>query len=199
MGYSTFLDIIGAFIIGCFLMLILWRTNDAVSENLYTNGGELIVQQNLVTTIEILEHDFKKIGYCKNWKKIPNPTRAILSADSTSIKFLTDVDNDGDVDSLHYYSGLASDLTDTPNPRDRILYRVINDETPNDMNMGITEFNMTYFNALGDTIDIPVVQTSEIASIEINIAVEDVAAYNENYSKAYWRQVRLSARNLRNR
>jgi len=124
MGFSTLLDILGSSIIGGMLLMILWRLNDAATQNTYNYGGEVIVQQNLVEVVSLLEHDFRKIGYCKDWTKIPDPSQAIISADSTSIKFLTDLDNDGQVDSLRYYLGPTSELTVTPNPRDRMLYRV---------------------------------------------------------------------------
>ena len=65
--------------------------------------------------------------------------------------------------------------------------------------MGITEFNMVYFNALGDTIHFPITQPGLISSMEINVTVENTAAYDQKYSGAFWRQIRLVARNLRNR
>ncbi len=55
-------------------------------------SGELIVQQNLVTTVEVLEYDFRKIGYCEDPFKLPHPERdAIFYADTSKIIFLTDL------------------------------------------------------------------------------------------------------------
>ncbi|MCG6913500.1 hypothetical protein LJE86_06245, partial [bacterium BMS3Abin03] len=73
------------------------------------------------------------------------------------------------------------------------------DETPAPSNLGITRFYMVYFDALGDSIHLPVANYGLIASIEINVVVENVAAYDEKYSSAYWRQIRMVARNLKNR
>jgi hypothetical protein len=205
MGFSTILDIVGSIIIGGTLMLILWRLNDASTENTYNYSGELSLQQNLATVAMVIEYDFRKIGYCADWNKIPDPTKSIVLADSNKIKFLTDVatasdpEGDGIVDTMYYYLGPASELTATENPRDRILYRVVNKETPKGSNMGVTQFKMVYFNALGDTIDFPITVPGEIASMEINVTVENIAAYDQKYSSAFWRQIRLVARNLRNR
>ena len=85
MGFSTLIDIFGSTIIGSILFLILLRLNDASVENTYMNGGELIVQQNLVEAVQLIEYDFRKIGYCADWTKIPDPSKAIISADSSSI------------------------------------------------------------------------------------------------------------------
>ena len=125
MGFSTIIDIVGSIIIGGTLMLILWRLNDAATENTYNYSGELSLQQNLATVAMVIEYDFRKIGYCADWNKIPDPTKSIVLADSNKIKFLTDVatpsdpEGDGIVDTMYYYLGPASELTATENPRDR--------------------------------------------------------------------------------
>lgn len=199
MGFSTLLDIISSTVIGGMLLLILFRLNDTAVENTYMYGGELVVQENLVSVVTVLEHDFRKIGYCKNWENIPDPSQAILEADTTKIKFLTDVDNDANVDTMYYYLGLASELSMTPNPRDRPLYRVVNNATPVKVNLGVTQFELKYFDALGNPISFPVTVPGEIYTMQINITVEDVAGYDQQYSSSFWRQIRLVARNLKNR
>ncbi|NWF90150.1 MAG: hypothetical protein HXY50_11910 [Ignavibacteriaceae bacterium] len=203
MGFSDIIDLAGSFLIGGLILLILFRMNGAAVENVYNNGGELSLQQNLSVTAKVLEDDFRKIGYCLDWKKIPDPSKSILMADSNRIRFLTDVDNgsgpDGEVDTLLYALGPTSELAVTPNPRDRFLYRIINNETPRGVNLGVTQFKLIYFDALGDTINYPIAVPSEIYTIEINLTVENTAGYNEQYSSAFWRQIRLVARNLRNR
>ncbi len=60
-------------IIGGILLLTLFRMNDNATKNTYNFSGELIVQQNLVTTVEVLEYDFRKIGYCEDPSKLPHP------------------------------------------------------------------------------------------------------------------------------
>ena len=199
MGFSTLLDILGALVIGGLMLTILFRLNDKAITNNFEYGGEVIVQKNLVEVVELLEYDFRKIGYCADWEQLPDPSRAILSADSNSIDFLTDVDNDGIVDTLHYYLGDTSELSGTPNENDRLLYRVVNSDPPLGSNMGITGFEFIYFNALGDTISYPITDTGVINTMQIDIRIEDTVGYNLNYSSIFWRQIRISNRNLRNR
>ncbi len=213
MGFSSLIDIIGSTIIGAMLLMILWRMNDAAVENTYTFGSDLVVQQNLVATVELLEHDFRKIGYCKDWAQIPDPSAAILEADSNSIKFLTDVatvdsaEGDGDVDTLEYYLGDISELAHTGNPRDRMLYRKVNDGNPTRANLGITRFHLSYFDALGDTLDTyPIPNPSQIYTLQIDVVIENsypLSSFldpdSSIYNVAFWRQIRMAARNLRNR
>jgi len=208
MGFSTLIDILGSTLVGGMLLLILLRLNDSGVQNTYMYGGELIVQQNLVDAVQVLEHDFRKIGFCADWEKLPDPLLYIIEADSHKISFQTDVDSDGNVDTLTYYTGPTSELTETPNPRDMMLYRVVNNASPKGSNLGITQFDLVYFDALGNKLSCPVASPSLIITMQINIRIEDVYGYdtanadksdNEMYATAFWRQIRLAARNIKNR
>ncbi len=199
MGTNVILDIIGSIIIGGILMLSIFRVNNSSTEDLYRGSGNLVAQTNLATVVQILETDFRRIGYCADWKQIPIPTEAILNADSAGIRYLTDVDKDGVIDTMYYYFDHATDIPGTPNPRDRFLYRVVNNETPVGVNLGVTQFNMEYFNALGTKLNFPIADPREINTMQIDITVEDVAAYDEKYQTIFWRQIRMAARNLFNR
>ena len=78
-----------------------------------------------------------------------------------------------------------------------MLYRVVNKDSLY-ANLGLTQFSLVYFNAVGDTIPFPVAVPGEIQSMEINVTVENTTAYDSLYSSAFWRQIRLAARNLGN-
>jgi hypothetical protein len=207
MGFSTLLDIMGSVLGGGMLLMILLRMNATAIQNNYEYSGERIVQQNLVEVVSVIEYDFRKIGYCNDWTKIPDPSLAIIHADSSSIYFLTDIVTpgnlygDGIVDTLKYYVGPTSDLASTPNPNDRILYRVINHDPPVGANLGVTQFKLTFFNSAGVKItNMPANPPFGIASIQIDVAIENTAAYADNYStdnRAIWRQVRLASRNFK--
>jgi hypothetical protein len=154
---------------------------------------------NLVEVATLLEYDFEKIGYCEDWEKMPDPTASILFADSASIKFLTDINRDSNIDTLWYFLGDSTDLVKTPNPNDKLLFRVVNDETPVGANLGVTDFSIVYFNALGDTLPTPVAKCSQIASMELNLRVENTSGYDNQYLNSFWRQFKLTAKNLGNR
>jgi len=213
-------------IIGGILLLTLFRMNDNATRNTYNFSGELTVQQNLVTTVEVLEYDFRKIGYCEDPAKLPHPEEdAILYADTSEIKFLTDLlitpygsidpKGDGILDTLEYRLGPTSELPGTPNPNDRFLYRIVNNGTPRDVNLGITIFKIRYFRdsltASGSTTlaeilpnELPKIWTpgtpTGITALQIDIQVENTASYdaaNNPFRQAFWRQIRLSSRNLK--
>lgn len=212
MGFSTLIDILGATIIGGLLLLILFRVNDTATQNTFVYTGELMVQQALVQTVNIIEHDFRKMGYCEIWENMPNPANAIIFADSNKISFLTDLPpdmlsvGDGVIDTLHYFIGPTSELALTDNPNDRLLYRVVNSEIPKSSNVGITNFKLTYFDSFNEIIPTPILDaaTGSINTIQIDLEIQTIYAYHQLYSdqlynSVFWRQIRLAAKNLRNR
>lgn len=205
MGYSTLIDILGSIMIGGILLMILLRLNDAAVANSFQYNADLIIQKNLVEVVTLLEFDLRKIGYCADWKALPNPAKAIIAVDSNSISYLTDVptvahpNGDGIVDTLTYFLGPASELASTPNPRDRMLYRRENNGANLGSNLGVTQFKFQFYDTFGAVIPFPITVPGEIQSMQIDLALEDVAAYDEQYRRVFWRQIRLAARNLGNR
>lgn len=215
MGASTIFDIVGSTVVGSLLLLMALRLNAQAIETNAVYQNNLNLQQSIVALVDIVEADFRKIGYCKDYKKIQPPNIAIVSADSNAIKFLTDCPRypgdvgDGVVDTIRYYVGPTSELANTPNPRDRFLYRIVNGNTSRGWNLGVTQFNLRYYDALGDTIPFPVPDPRLVYTMEINISLESPAPMmRAEYTsatadsadfKVYWRQIRLASRNLRNR
>ncbi|MBU0472582.1 MAG: hypothetical protein KKF62_00315 [Bacteroidetes bacterium] len=199
MGFSTLIDILGSIMIGGILLMILLRLNDSAVQNSFQYNCEAITQRNLVEIVQLLEHDFRKIGFCKDWNNFPDPTKAIIAADSTTITFLCDVDSDKDMDTLRYILGSSDELLQTPNPNDKMLYRQVNNEPLGGANLGVTQFKLTYFDSFGVEIPFPILTPSEIYTMQIDLVVEDVVAYNQEYNRVFWRQIRLAARNLGNR
>lgn len=205
MGTSSILDIIGSFVIAGFLFLMTMRMNTAAQETSSAYHIQLSLQTNLTTLVSILEFDLRKIGYCRDFSKIPDPTKALLLADSTRIKFLCDYNNDGMIDSIYYYLGPASELADTPNPRDRYLYKRTNAGTPEKWNFGTTRFAFKFYDAEGDSIPFPITVPALVSSMEISVQVEAPDPYEQQYVndpfayETFWRQIRLVSRNLQNR
>ncbi|MEW6062150.1 MAG: hypothetical protein AB1600_09455, partial [Bacteroidota bacterium] len=93
-------------------------------------------------------------------------------------------------------------------PNDKLLYRVENNDTPVGVNLGVTIFNIQYYDALKNKLSTPVADPREIQYMQITIQTEhpvkwtkyyNTATYDTVYQSAFWRQVRLVAKNLNNR
>lgn len=199
MGFSTIIDILGAMIIGGLLLIILLRLNGTVTEHFFITGSDRNLQRSLAETAILIEKDFRKMGYCADPYKITETLNIVQVADSDFISFYTDVDRDGNLDIMTYFLSDTNALAATVNPRDRILYRQINSSTPLIVSTNMTRFSFEYYDVFGNILTIPVVSPSNITHLKISMRVEDPDAYNEQYSNAYWQQVRLTSKNLRKR
>jgi hypothetical protein len=197
---ANLLDLIGSFILAGFVMLMGLRLNANIAESNNSYKVDVVVQESLVSLVQAIEFDFRKMGF-----GVEDPTTVIQRADSTHITFLSDVDNDGVVDTLEWY--LGGPITSTPNPNDRILYRRLG--TASGSNLvgslpGVTTFSMKYLNQEGQQTlifgQIWIVETT--LRVESPWKVQDREVLDQGYglwgySAAFWRQTRLASRNLR--
>jgi type II secretory pathway component PulJ len=200
MGYATILDIAGSILIGAMLLGIILKLNNTASWSIYSNAGELNCQTNLTSMSMMLENDFRKIDYCSDNTNIQDPANAILAADTTSIKFISDLNKDGKMDTVYYYLGPATELNSTANPRDKILYRIVNNAAKLGSDAGITRFYIVYYDVNGDTVHTPVSSTylSLINDIELNMNIENTSV-DSSQLNSYWRQARLTVPNIKHR
>ena len=217
MGSQTILDLISSTIVFGLLLLIALRLNGGIMENMQAFREDIIVQENLVALTQLLEYDLRKIAYCESVHVISSPTKAIRYADTSRIVFWTDLPKvirngiyvgDGILDSITYFVGPTSELAVTPNPRDRLLYRVENNKTPVGVNVGVTTFKFEYLNSMRQLLTTPVANCQLIQYLKITVQTEhpvrwtnfyNTATFDTVYQSAYWRQVRIVAKNFNNR
>ena len=216
MGTSSIVDIIGSVAVAGVLLLIALRLNAQANETSLVYNGSVTLQQNMTTLVGWIEHDFRRIGYCANYTKIPFPTQSLRKADTSDITFWTDVNSNGNLDSIRWYIGPTSELGPsagkfyTPNPRDRKIYRQINNGTAQAWILGVTQFQLKYFDYEGRPISAPVAQPSGIYSMQISIACEAPYTFQEQFRsekvadsltdfQVFWRQLRLASPNLKYR
>jgi len=134
-----------------------------------------------------------------------DPSQSIVVADSTRIVFQGNIyhDDAGTTERIEWY--LGPPLTTVPNPNVHILFRNYNNEGPvGTSGIGVTAFKLAYFKKNG----VPVTygnwaEYPEIRIIEISMTVQspyrvqdEVNPDTLGYAASYWRQTRLSSRNL---
>ncbi len=199
MGSATLIDIAGSFLVSGMLLLTALQLDQKSIQTTFDSQAGLTVQQNLVDVVEYLQYDFRKIGYCQVAAKLPNSAvnTFIQKGDTSTIWFLTDVNNSGNVDTLKYWLDTAA-IPGSANPRARLLYRQVNEDIPTGSNLGVTQFEIQYFDAFGNQIQTPFGAPNQTQYIILTIRLEPVASYNSDYSSnfAVWRQTRMVSRNL---
>jgi len=199
------LGIVMSYIVAGILMIIILT----VGYNVNYSGSELSIQENQKTkvneVIKTLNYDFPKIGYNNDVL----PDTLILTADSTSIQFYSNIDNsaDGSVE-LITWELTSTTVTETENPNDLYLIRTV-EGVSTTMSAGIINFSINYYDELGSssTLSIPmsassnkavidsIVQIEIILNTESTIGLQYSAAISKSYLPSSWTK-RFSPSNL---
>jgi len=182
---SNWLDVVGSFVIGTIVILILanlnFSINTSASENLYSG----IVQRGLTSATDLIEYDLYKIGYRISGNKIE-------IADSNEIKFNSDIDNDGVPDELHYFVSDAKFLKETSNPNDYLLSREKNKEKPA-ASIPVVDFKLTYYDSLGQKIDYALLSNQSdrdrIKTLSVRMECESSDMIEDHYEAVEWEKI----------
>jgi len=162
------LDVIGAAILGGIVVLLTIGINLRISMSSSETLNSTLTQRDAVESSQILEYDFYKIGY-----RIPGEKIAI--ADSTTIKYYADVNDDGTADTISYYVGTTAEMSSTMNPNDKPLYRIQNSEPPY-ISSVVTEFRLAYLDSAGNQFSYDslnnAAQRARIRGIETTVEFE---------------------------
>ena len=203
---AAIIDVVASMIFGGTLFIIVLSANGIATENQATYHGDMLVQEFLTGTAQMLEGELRNMGF-----GIPENERTITRADSTTISFLMDMGRDGGVpDTLTYSLGPISELNDTQNELDRFLKRKVNTEPL--LNVGaVTTFALKYFTRDGEQLAMPVAtdRLNEIHVVEVTMEIQNpYALYRPKeqvqagerdalYSTSLWQQTRLASQNSR--
>lgn len=203
---AAILDVIYSIILGGILLLTVVDANKIANETYSKYNGDMLVQELLVSTAQMLEGEVRNMGY-----GVPQEVAPVVYADTNRIRFLVDLGrNGGAIDTVTYYVGPTSELTKTMNDQDRYLYRSVN--TSAAIKVGVvTLLRFRYMTADGYQLPTPVSSgsLSEVFIVEITMEVQNPYAElrnskqvkqgqrNANYSSSLWQQTRLASQNTR--
>jgi hypothetical protein len=202
---AALMDVISSMIFGSTLFMIILTSNDIATETQATYNGDMMVQEMLTGTAQLIEGEFRNMGY-----NVPQTVASITHADSTGISFLLDLDRNGTIDTVKYTLGDTTELSGTPNELDRFLKRQVNGGTV--LKVGVvTVFHLTYLTSEGVVIPSPVPsdRLGEVRMVELTMEVQNPYApariasmvqsgeRNALYSSSLWQQTRLASQNTR--
>ena len=171
------MDIIGSFIIGGIILIMSTKLSVVMSDNGQQTNVSLAAEQNCVTLSKMLESDLAKAGHRKQ-------SNVMIVTDSTKIEFYGDIDDDGTVDSVSYSSGPLTSSYISLNPRHRLMYRTWNTTTTT-MNLGVTKFNVIYYDSAG----VKTSQPNLVRSFKVKMDLESVIPMSDTtYAVVHWEQ-----------
>lgn len=203
---SSLMDIIYSVLFGGMFFIIVLNANEIAAENQSTYHGDMMVQEMLTSTAQLVEGEFRNMGF-----GVSENTATVRSADSSSLAFLCDLGRDGGfIDTIRYSLGPTSELAGTPNELDRNLYRSVNGAQKAIVGV-VTTFHLAYYTRDGNILPVPVPsdRLTEVHVVEVTMEVQNSAALARDsrqvkagertalYSSSLWQQTRLASQNSR--
>jgi hypothetical protein len=160
-------DLLGSSFIGGMILLMVLQMNLFMSNGRSYSDQELQMQQNAKTQADIINFDFRKIGY-------EHSGISILNAEKEKIKFVGELERPGEpgygtLDTVEYFVKDSSYSAGTSNPRDIILVRVLNDkDSISGPSLGLVKLNFSYL----DSLCTPTADLSKIKFIKTELWIE---------------------------
>ncbi|MCC6549327.1 MAG: hypothetical protein IT279_04580 [Ignavibacteriaceae bacterium] len=177
------ITLLGTYFIGGYITLTVLVMNFTMSSKITELVIDKFSQQSALTTAQTLEFDLYKIGYGSTGD-------IILVADSTRLRFVSDIDNNGAVDTIFYYKGAVSEMSTTANPHDFKIYRRIN--TTTSIVGFATDFTFTYLDETTATLNYGSLNSqanrNNIRFVTVYLRTESPDSVSFGYSPVEWRK-----------
>ncbi|TYP95661.1 hypothetical protein LX73_0976 [Fodinibius salinus] len=194
-----------SFIIAGLLLISILTMNINLSQSSTKLTVRQITNQKTNTVSKILQKDIGNIGYSSSG----SISSSIKDAQSDYIKFETDIDNNGSVETIEW-TFTSTDASNTQNPDDKVLIRSV-DGNQTKIKSGITRFELTYYDKDRNEISYSAIasllgggqaERDKIRYIDVSLTVESTEkvgganSTDSEYIKVYWNN-QFSPPNLR--
>lgn len=180
---SDLIELIGSTVIAGYVILIVFALNAKVSSSASQYYQDTFNQQSAITSAQIIEDDFYKIGYKATGNKI-------VQADSSLIKYVSDYNDNGTIDTISYYLSNTSAMSSTTNPNDKLLYRKINQNVYT--SAIVTRFYLQYFDSVLNNLSYAsltsMANLARIRTIRVLIRTELADPIDSSYAPVEWRK-----------
>jgi hypothetical protein len=157
---SSHLDIIGSVIIAGMIILNFAFFMGERTDSQIESTNKITAQTDMSDVTTTLRFDLRKVGYgCDS--------NAILRAEANCIIFRSDLDNDGNIDTVGYYFGAANTLISEKG--ESLLYRIVNGRKQRGQDIGLAGFGFRYFTSSNFGAFTETTSLSDIQAIGVNL------------------------------
>src|SRR5712692_265211 len=166
-------DIIGSFIVAGVILGVVFNMNATMGSMTFQNTLDVITQENAKSIADLVNYDFYKIGYGDS---TTDPVPIIKFADTNAITFKADIDSNGTLDTVQYYTTPPYFVAGSQYKFEK-LCRAVNSTNKDTMVLGIASFKLSYYDTFGVQINPPPLNTvsllQRIESIKIQMLVKN--------------------------
>ena len=123
-GFSL-IELVWVMLIGSIVMAAIYSVVFGSKDTFVRGERDARTSYRARRTMRRLVEDFRLAGY-----GLPGGELGIITAKENELIMVADLDKNGMTETIRYYLSETSELGNTPNPNDRILYKSVNGEDP---------------------------------------------------------------------
>lgn len=168
------IGIVGSFVTAGILLVSLLSLRLSLFRNATQSTLSLMSMHNVEAVAEIVEHDFTKIGYGAG-------ADVITTADSNQVTFLSDINDDGTVNTVTWRFNQDVPIPATPNPDDYQLQRIV-DGNVNDIQLTVTSFSLNFQTERGTATT----NVDSIRQFHVTVTCQTPETYKGRYAQSSW-------------
>jgi hypothetical protein len=174
---QSWVALIASAAIGGLVLLSFGRFSNEVMRDTYIDTLDNAAYGTLDGASRLIDYDFSRIGLGVNDPSI----NVLTQADLTDLRYVLDSNADGTLETMRYYLSTVAAASSTPNPNDRLLYRVVNGVTQT-VTGGVIDFQIKYFDGAGsETNDLTAIRT-----FVVYLELESDFGYDGEYPRLLW-------------
>jgi hypothetical protein len=181
---NILLDLMGSTLIGGMVVLAMFNLNILSSSYKFSSDSQLHMQQNAKAFADMLDNDLRKMGY-------RHSSTSIVTAQLNKLSFYSDIDSNNTQKLVSYSLSDSLAAWQTENPCDKILYRVVNNDTLKGASLGLTDLKFHYMNLNGAITSNP----DSIKFIKVEIWIQSTEKIDGQYPFTYW-EMTINPRNI---
>lgn len=143
-----------SFIVAGILLVSIITMNNSVTNSSSELTMTQFTRERMASISRLISEDIQKIGYSRTGKTDP----VVQVANYHKIKFHSNIDNstDNTVEVITWELRKDLEVTSTENPNDRVLHRIVKNEDGTEevteIKLGVTKFQIGYYNDYGGSI-----------------------------------------------
>lgn len=143
-----------SFIVAGILIVSIITMNNSVTNSSSELTMTQFTRERMSTISRMISEDIQKMGYNRTGKTDP----VVQVANYHKIKFHSNIDNstDNSVEVITWEFRKDLEVTSSTNPNDRVLHRIVKNEDGTEevteIELGVTEFQIGYYNDYGMSI-----------------------------------------------
>ncbi len=159
---SLMLDYIASAIVAGLVILSIFAVQGSLLGFQRENNLSLTMNDVSAEFFRLLQEDMRAIGLNRQAQGSP-----LVTINSDEIEFWADPEDDGNEQRIRYRLGGTVSASNTNNPSDRILYRSVNGDAEGGASLGVTDFQLTYYDESGQQT----ATIADVAMIEVQMSV----------------------------